>query len=199
MRNFFILFLIGILFGFNLSCSRIKYQSEEQYNPEAQQIEKTTYSDHFALDTSAAEQQLQLHLVADLIKEALPISYQIKKHTRRLLPNDYMITSDVKLFLNNLGDEAIDFELLAVSIEHRQLPHSQRTVSLPAKTSQTLHLGRIPIDARLNSLYTTIEFIANDHQERVFDMKRVVHREKETPATQQTQSESGTIDETYPE
>jgi len=179
MRNFFYFFLLSVLVSLNFSCSRIKYQSDEQYNPEIEQIENLSYSDYFELKTSLQAQQLELILVVNLNKEALPIAYQIKKHTRRLSPNDYMIASDVKLYLKNLSNEDINLKLLAVSVENKHLPHSQRRVNIPANESLSLNLGRIPIDTRLNSLYTTIEYITSEHQEKSFDMPRIVRKEKE--------------------
>ena len=183
MRNFFYFFLLSVLVSFNFSCSRIKYQSDEQYNPEIEQIESISYSDYFELKTSLPAQQLELVLVANLNKEALPITYQIKKHTRRLSPNDYMIASDVNLYLNNLSNKDISIELLAVSVENKHLPHSQRKLNIPANESFSLNLGRIPIDSRLNSLYTTVEYISSEHQEKSFDMKRIVRKEKKKEKT----------------
>lgn len=172
----YLLFLFALV-SLNISCSQ--YQRDEQYNPETQQLEDITYSDYYQLKTLLHAQQLELTMVTNLNKEVLPITYQIKKSTRRLLPNDYMIPSDVNLYLKNLGDQDLNIELLAVSVENRHLPLSQRTVKIPAKESLSFHLGRIPIDLRQNSLYTTIEYIADEHAEKAFDMKRIIHFEKE--------------------
>lgn len=183
--------LIGSLLS---SCSTPTSQKGETYNPETQEVEHQINTPHFQLRTDILPKKLSLSMVTNLTKDTLLGVYYIKKYTRRLLPNDYMAQADSTLYLHNLTDQTITFNLLNIIIENKRLPYSARNLSLSANESISIPLGKVDIDLRLNSLNTRIEYIAGgadikeEHKEKQFDMQRdiqPVEKDKEKDKSQE--------------
>ncbi len=154
------------------SCSTSTWYTDENYNPDTQDIEKTEFSPYYQLKIQLAP-NLEVILVSHLHKETIPGAYTIKKDTRRLLPNDYMVNNNTLMYLRNDSAKPVHLELLAVALDQKKLPYSSRTIFLPAHSSQTYRLGQITVDFRHTSLNAKIEYAATKHQEKEFDMLRV--------------------------
>ncbi|MCK5664537.1 MAG: hypothetical protein KAI17_13690 [Thiotrichaceae bacterium] len=161
------------------SCSTSTSQTSVSYNPETQETERYNNTPFYQLKTEILPGELSLLLVTHLNKETFPGAYTIKKVTRRLLPNDYMAQADTTLYLKNMTVQTVNFNLLAISIEHKRLPYSARQLSLLANESVSIHLGEVDVDLRLNTLNTRIEYIAQEHEEKEFDMLRNSRLNKE--------------------
>lgn len=170
-----IILISSLLFSCNTSTS----QTSVSYNPETQETERYINTPFYQLKTEILPGELSLLLVTHLTKETLPGAYTIKKVTRRLLPNDYMAQADTTLYLQNMTDQPVIFDLIAISIEHKRLPYSARQLSLSANESLSIHLGEVDVDLRLNTLNTRIEYIAQEHEEKEFDMLRNSRLSKE--------------------
>lgn len=166
--------ILIILIGCCLSsCSTATRYKEDTFNPQTQQVEHHSYTPYYQLKTEIIPQQLELTLITHLIKETIPGAYSLKKITRRLLPNDYMAQSKVTIYLKNSGNETVYLDLISISVEQKHLPYSAKQLTIPANDSVTLALGQIDVDLRLTTLNTRIEYIANEHMEKEFDMKRI--------------------------
>ncbi|MCU7817616.1 MAG: hypothetical protein KZQ57_01780 [gamma proteobacterium symbiont of Lucinoma myriamae] len=185
-----LIFILPALFisSWLFSCSTPTSQKGETYNPETQEVDHQINTPHFQLRTDILPKKLSLSIVTNLTKDTLLGVYYIKKYTRRLLPNDYMAEADSTLYLHNLTDKTITFNLLNIIIENKRLPNSARNLSLSANESLSIPLGKVDIDLRLTTLNTRIEYIvsgadiAEEHKEKQFDMRRdiqPVEKEKE--------------------
>ncbi|MCN4144789.1 MAG: hypothetical protein LC437_06990 [Thiohalomonas sp.] len=104
-----------------------------------------------------------------------------------------MAQADSTLYLDNLTDQTITFNLLNIIIENKRLPHSARNLNLSANESISIPLGKVDIDLRLNTLNTRIEYIAGggdikeEHKEKQFDMQRdiqAIEKDKEKDKSQ---------------
>jgi hypothetical protein len=157
---------------FVVACSTSTYRNGDVYNPQTQSVDSYRYSSYYQLITEIVPNQLEVSIVTHLNKKTIPGSYTLKKYTHRLLPNDFMAQSDVMLYLNNISNEAITLELISISIEHKRLPYSARSLTIPANESISWHLGQVDIDLRLVSLKTRIEYIADEHMEKEYYMER---------------------------
>jgi hypothetical protein len=157
---------------------------EVAYNTDTKDIENHRYSQFYQVKTKILPDRLELSLITQLLKKSIPGGYFIKELTRRQQPSDYLAKSHTRLYLKNLSDATIDFDLRALSIEHQQLPFSERQFSIAAKESISVELGSISIDLRLITLYTRIEYIVQsddlprDHKEIVLDMQRMIKTNK---------------------
>ncbi|WP_198266178.1 hypothetical protein [sulfur-oxidizing endosymbiont of Gigantopelta aegis] len=160
---------------------------EVAYNPDTGKIENRRYSQFYQLKTDIVPARLELSLVTQLLKKSVPGGYSIKEFTRRQQPSDYLADSHTQLYLKNITDKPITFDLRALSIEHQKLPFSERQLSIPGKESLSIELGSVRIDLRLITLFTRIEYIvqaqgiAKDHQEKEFDMHRMIKKYPEKP------------------
>jgi hypothetical protein len=150
------------------------------------------YTPYFQLNTELIPQQLELTLVTHLNKETIPGAYSLKKFTRRLLPNDYMVPSDVVLYLKNLTDRDINIEFYSIHVEQKHLPFSSRKLKIPAKGYYSVRLGQVNVDLRLTSLYTGIEYNAENHKEDFFDMRRISKQEEATHENDKVNTEVNT-------
>lgn len=178
--------------SFLFSCSTSTSQKSVSYNPETQEAGHQLNTAFFQLKTEIIPRKLRLSLVTHLTKETIPGAYSIKKHTRRLLPNDYIAQANSTLYLQNLTHQPINLNLLAISIEHKRLPFSARNLALTANESVAIPLGEIDIDLRLNTLNTRIEYIAQgvdvakEHKEKQFDMLRNIQPIEKKEEKQET-------------
>ncbi len=151
MRKTLLIFFILLLVLLNTSCSTSTWKKDDSYNPDTQEIEKVEFSPYYQLKTQLIDQKLELILVSHLHKETIPGSYTLKKHTKRLLPNDYMVENDVVMYLRNKSEQSVNLEFLAVALDQKKLPYSSRKIFLPAGTSKSYRLGQIPVDFRQTS------------------------------------------------
>ena len=179
------IFLNIAICSFIISCSSSTNYQDDIYNPQTQQIEHHSYGPYYQLQTEIIAKKLELSLITHLNKETIPGAYSLKKYTRRLLPNDYMAQSDVMLYLKNLSDKSINLDLISISIENKRLPYSSRTLNIPANESVSLSIGQIVVDLRLTSLNTKIEYTAEEHKEKEFDMKRITRQTKHEEVNQE--------------
>ncbi len=184
MRSLIILLII-IATSQLISCGSSLKHKDTVYNPETQELEKQKYSQFFQLKTEIIPKNLELTLVTQLHKKTIPGVYTVKEFTRRLLPNDYLAKSNTMLYLTNLTDQAINFDLISVSIEQKHLPLSTRNLTIAAQKSTSIPLGEINVDLRLISLNTRIEYqadgsaIKKEHREKEFELQRNIERIKE--------------------
>ena len=184
MRSLIILLII-IATSQLISCGSSLKHKDTVYNPETQELEKQKYSQFFQLKTEIIPKNLELTLVTQLHKKTIPGVYTVKEFTRRLLPNDYLAKSITMLYLTNLTDQAINFDLISVSIEQKHLPLSTRNLTIAAQKSTSIPLGEINVDLRLISLNTRIEYqadgsaIKKEHREKEFELQRNIERIKE--------------------
>lgn len=154
-------------------------KNEVVYNPETQQGEEHDFTPYYQLKTQLIAKHLELLLSTQLQKKSIPGVYTIKEYTRRLLPNDYLAEGNSKLYLKNIGEQAIKLNIMAVVIEQKRLPFSGRKLTLTAGESVSLFLGKVNIDMRLTTLNVRIEYQANgkdimdEHQEKELDMPRI--------------------------
>ena len=172
MQKLLFIFFIALFILFNAGCSTSTWKEDDNYNPDTQEIEKDDYSPYYQLKTEL-KPKLELILVAHLHKKTIPGSYTLKKVTRRLLPNDYMVQSDVVMYLRNQSDNPVHMELLAVVLDQKNLPYASRSIFLPAHSSQSYRLGNISVDFRQTTLNSVIAYVGAEHREREFDMLRV--------------------------
>jgi len=179
IQLFLSLLTIIIVGGLISSCSSSSINTRRTaFNPETQEVERHAYTPFYQLKTEILPENLQLSLVTQLHKKTIPGVYSIKEFTRRLLPNDYMAKSNTMLYLQNLTDQSINFDLLSISIEQKHLPFSARSLTISADKAASVPLGEITIDLRLTTLNTRIEYIASgaaikkEHKEKEFDMLR---------------------------
>ncbi len=172
MKNISCAFVVLVFTVLITSCSTSTWTKDDNYNPDTREIEKIEFSPYYQLKTQLVP-GLELILVSHLHKETIPGAYTLKKDTRRLLPNDYMVANDVTLYLRNGSDKPVNLELLAVVLDQKKLPYSSRSVFLPAHSSQSYRLGQISVDFRQTSLNVKIEYVGSAHQEQEFDMLRV--------------------------
>lgn len=185
MQSLKIIALIILIASQISSCETSLKRTDTVYNPEAQDLEKQKYTQFFQLKTEIIPKNLELALVTQLHKKTIPGVYSIKEFTRRLLPNDNLAKGNTMLYLTNLTDQAINFDLVSVSIEQKHLPFSTRNLNIPAHKSTSIPLGEINIDIRLITLNTKIEYkadgsaIKKEHREKEFDLQRSVERIKE--------------------
>ena len=184
MRSLIILLII-IATSQLISCGSSLKHKDTVYNPETQELEKQKYSQFFLFKTEIIPKNLELTLVTQLHKKTIPGVYTVKEFTRRLLPNDYLAKSNTMLYLTNLTDQAINFDLISVSIEQKHLPLSTRNLTIAAQKSTSIPLGEINVDLRLISLNTRIEYqadgsaIKKEHREKEFELQRNIERIKE--------------------
>ena len=187
--------LLIVIGSFVISCTTSTRFKGDVYNPETQEVEHYNYQSYFQLQTDIIPEKLKFTLVTHLNKETLPGAYSVKKFTRRLLPNDYMVSSDVMLYLENLSHDPISLELISISVDQRHLPYSARNISLAANESMALSLGQILVDLRLTSLNTRVEYRAGGHKEKEYDMRRISRKEEiKTNHTEQTQQNAELIE-----
>ena len=172
MKNTSAAFVVLVFTVLITACSTSTWTKDHNYNPDTQKIEKIEYSPYYLLKTRPVP-GLELILVSHLHKETIPGAWTLKKDTRRLLPNDYMVANDVTLYLRNSSDKPINLELLAVVLDQKKLPYSTRSVFLPAHSSQSYRLGQTSVDLRQTSLNVKIEYAGSAHREQEFDMLRV--------------------------
>lgn len=179
IQKFFSLLIIIIIGSLISSCSSSSIHTRGTvFNPDTQEVERHTYTPFYQLKTEILPENLQLSLLTQLHKKSIPGVYSIKEFTRRLLPNDYMAKSNTMLYLQNLTDQSIKFDLISISIEQKHLPFSARSLTIPANKTTSVPLGEISIDLRLTTLNTRIEYIADgseikkEHREKEFDMLR---------------------------
>jgi len=194
MQNLIFLFFIAAIGSLLSSCSTAIQQKGTAYNPQTESVERHDYAPFYQLKTEILPHNLELILVTQLHKKTIPGAYSIKEFTRRLLPNDYMAKSSTMLYLQNLGSQTINFNLIAISIEQKQLPFSARSLSIPANGTASIPLGDISIDLRLNTLNAKIEYIADggavkkEHKEKEFDLIRnfkILKEDKKAPEAEQ--------------
>ena len=195
MHKFINALLLIVIGSFIISCTTSTRFRGDVYNPATQQVEHYSYQSYFQLKTDIIPEKLKFTLVTHLNKETIPGAYSVKKFTRRLLPNDYMVSSDVMLYLENLSHDPISLELISISVDQKHLPYSARNISLAANESMSLSLGQILVDLRLTSLNTRVEYRAGGHQEKEYDMRRIsrnedLHEEIKTNNTEQTQQKA---------
>ncbi len=172
MRNISGAFVVLVFTVLITACSTSTWTKDDNYNPDTQKIEKIEFSPYYQLKTQLVP-GLELILVSHLHKETIPGTYSIKKYTRRLLPEDYMVDNDATLYLRNTSDKPVNLELLAVVLDQNKLPYSSRSIFLPANSSQTYRLGQTKVDFRQTSLNVKIEYVGAAHREQEFDMLRV--------------------------
>ena len=195
IQNFFSLLTIIIIGSLISSCSSSSIHTRGAvFNPDTQEVERHAYTPFYQLKTEILPNNLELLLVTQLHKKTIPGAYSIKEYTRRLLPNDYMARSNTMLYLQNLSSQTINFNLIAISIEQKQLPFSARSLSIPANGATSMPLGDISIDLRLNTLNARIEYIADgvavkkEHREKEFDLIRnfkILKEDKKAPEAEQ--------------
>jgi len=147
--------------------------SDDIYNPRTQEVEHYRYTPYFQLNTELIPRQLEITLVTHLNKKTIPGAYSLKTFTRRQLPNDYMVAGDVILYLKNLTDKNINIEFYSINVEQKHLPLSSRRLTIPVNGYDSVRLGQVTLDLRLTSLFTSIEYNADEHLEKVFDMRRI--------------------------
>ena len=185
MQNIIFLYFIAAIGSLLSSCSTAIQQKGTVYNPQTESVEHHDYTPFYQLKTEILPHNLELSLVTQLHKKTIPGAYSIMEFTRRLLPNDYMAKSNTMLYLQNLSSQTINFNLIAISIEQKQLPFSARSLSIPANGAISMPLGDISIDLRLNTLNARIEYIADgaavkkEHKEKEFDLIRNFKTSKE--------------------
>ena len=193
MQNLIFLFLIAAIGSLLSSCSTEIQQKGTVYNPQTESVEHHDYTPFYQLKTEILPHNLELSLVTQLHKKTIPGAYSIMEFTRRLLPNDYMAKSNTMLYLQNLSSQTINFNLIAISIEQKQLPFSARSLSIPANGAISMPLGDISIDLRLNTLNARIEYIADgaavkkEHKEKEFDLIRNFKTPKEDKNTHEAE------------
>lgn len=194
MHKLLFLFSGIIISSFLSACNTSVPQENSTYNLETQKEEHQKGTAVFQLRTEILPKKIALSLVSFLTNETIPGTYTIKRVTRRLLPNDYMAQANTTLYLENLTNQTINFNLLALSIEHKRLPYSVRKLTLSENEALSIPLGEVDVDFRLNTLNTRIEYIADgidtkwEHKEKQFDMLRIIqHVDEEKDKENKTQ------------
>ncbi|MCW8930416.1 MAG: hypothetical protein OQL19_09280 [Gammaproteobacteria bacterium] len=195
MRNLKFILAILIVGSLISSCATSVQTNGTSYNPQTQEVERYKYTEFYQLETEIVPEKLELTLVTQLHKRKERWVYKIQEFTRRLLPNDNLATSNTTLYLQNLSNQNIKFDLISVSIENQHLPLSERSLNIPANKAISIPLGEIKIDLRLITLNTRIEYIAEstsiikEHKEKEFDLlrnKKKIEEESQTDEEPET-------------
>jgi hypothetical protein len=154
------------------ACGQPNRIQGKAFNTDTQEVENYRYLPVYQLSGEIVPDQLKMEFIAQLEDITYPNTYNLKKHTGRLLPTDYMLKGDFIIYLTNLTAKPINLDLQAVSIEQVKLPLSTRSINIPAGQKRNISLGQIKVDSRLKRLLAVIEFNFIQHQELTFEMVR---------------------------